>query len=255
MTAADRPRKAEYDGRGFVLLRGFFPKELIARAAADAATLPDRYAHLIDRRNMRCRYMENVRTGEAEFEVFDPVIEVSDVCRELAFHPPLLALVAELYGEPGCLFKDKLIFKKPGLRGYHLHQDWPPWPGFPESFNTVVVPFERVDRANGCTLVYPGYHTRGKLPTTDGAYQMADGIVDEATAVPLEMDPGDVAVFTGFTPHRSDPNASDRWRRQLFLSYNKRSDGGEQRDRHYAEFHRRWRTRLAAQGVTDLYFE
>lgn len=249
------PLREEYDTRGFVIVRGFFPRGLIARAADDAATLPDRYRHLIDRRNMRCRFMENVLTGESEFEVFDPVCEISPVCKELALHPKLLALVEELYGEPGCLFKDKLIFKKPGLRGYHLHQDWPPWPGFPESFNTVVVPFEPVDRANGCTLVYPGYHTRGKLPTTDGAYQMAEGIVDESTAVPLELEPGDVAVFTGFTPHRSDPNRSGRWRRQLFLSYNKRSDGGEQRDKHYAEFHRRWRARLAPQGVTDLYFE
>jgi 2-aminoethylphosphonate dioxygenase len=178
------------------------------------------------------------------------------VCRELALYPPLLALVGELYGEPPCLFKDKLIFKKPGLRGYKLHQDWPPWPGFPESFNTVVVPFEPVDRANGCTIVYPGYHTRGKLPTVDGGYhETAPGLVDEGTAVPLELEPGDVAVFTAFTPHRSDPNTSARWRRQLFLSYNKRSEGGEQRDRHYQEFQQRWRARVAAQGITDLYYE
>lgn len=89
----------------------------------------------------------------------------------------------------------------------------------------------------------------------DGAYQMTLGIVDEATTVLLELEPGDIAVFTGFTPHCSDPNTSDRWRRQLFLSYNKLSDGGEQRDKHYAEFHQRWRARLATQGVTDLYFE
>lgn len=72
---------------------------------------------------------------------------------------------------------------------------------------------------------------------------------------PLELEPGNIAVFTGFTPHRSGPNTSDRWRRQLFLSYNKLSDGGEQRDKHYAEFHQRWRARLATQGVIDLYFE
>ena len=38
--------------------------------------------------------------------------------------------------------------------------------------------------------------------------------------MPLVLEPGDVAVFGGFTPHRSDPNLSDRWRRQLYLSYN-----------------------------------
>jgi hypothetical protein len=248
--------RTEYKTRGFVVVRGLFPTDLIARAAEDALTLPERFGHLISRQNMRCRFMENVFTGETEFEVFDPVIEISPICAELAFYPPLLDLVQELYGEPPCLFKDKLIFKKPGLRGYKLHQDWPPWPGFPKSFNTVVVPFEPVDRNNGCTIVYPGYHTNEKLPTVgEGYHEIAPGLVDESTAVPLELEPGDIAVFTAFTPHRSDPNTSDRWRRQLFLSYNKLSEGGEQREKHYAEFHQRWRARLAAQGTTDLYYE
>jgi len=47
----------------------------------------------------------------------------------------------------------------------------------------------------------------------------------------------------------------ERQLRKSYLSYNKLSDGGEQRDKHYAEFHQRWRARLATQGVTDLYFE
>ena len=46
----------------------------------------------------------------------------------------------------------------------------------------------------------------------------------------LVLEPGDVAVFGGFTPHRSDPNVSGRWRRQLYLSYNASSDGGDQRE-------------------------
>ena len=59
-------------------------------------------------------------------------------CREVAFAPPLLALLHDLYGEPARLFKDKLIFKPPGVKGYGLHQDWIAWPGFPRSFLTVL---------------------------------------------------------------------------------------------------------------------
>ena len=56
--------------------------------------------------------------------------------------------------------------------------------------------------------------------------------VDEATAVPLVLEPGDVAVFGGFTPHRSDPNVSAGPRRQLYLSYNADSAGGDPRAKH-----------------------
>ena len=37
------------------------------------------------------------------------------------------------------LFKDKLIFKRPGALGYGLHQDYIAWKSFPESFVTVIV--------------------------------------------------------------------------------------------------------------------
>ena len=79
--------------------------------------------------------------------------------------------------------------------------------------------------------------------------------MDEARAVPLVLEPGDVAVFGGFTPHRSDPNVSERWRRQLYLSYNASSDGGEQREKHYREFHAWLRKKYAEFGKADTYFE
>ena len=258
MTAAP-PRtalRAAYERDGYVVVRGLLPRDLIERAAGEALELPRRYERLIDKRNVRCRWQDNVFTGECTFETFDPVIDLSPACRDVAFAAPLMVLLHDLYGEPARLFKDKLIFKPPGVKGYGLHQDWIAWPGFPRSFLTVLAPFDAADVGNGCTVVYPGYHRAGPLTPEDGSYrELPAGTVDEAAAVPLALGPGDVAVFGGFTPHRSDPNASDRWRRQLFLSYNKLSEGGDQRDHHYREFHERIRKRMADQGTTDLYYE
>ena len=59
----------------------------------------------------------------------------------------------------------------------------------------------------------------------------------------------------GPAAHRSAPNLSTRWRRQLYLSYNKLSDGGAQRERHYEEFRRWLRVKYAEYGKTDVYFE
>jgi ectoine hydroxylase-related dioxygenase (phytanoyl-CoA dioxygenase family) len=166
-----------------------------------------------------------------------------------------LAVLAALYGEEACLFKDKLIFKPPGAKGYGLHQDWIAWPGFPRSFLTVLIPFDRADADNGCTQVFPGYHKQGALSQEDGHYhELPAEVIDERRGVHLELERGDVAIFGGFTPHRSAPNRSARWRRQLFLSYNKHSDGGPQRDKHYQEFHRWIRARYAEPERKKLYF-
>jgi ectoine hydroxylase-related dioxygenase (phytanoyl-CoA dioxygenase family) len=243
-----------YHEQGFLILRDFFPAELMAEASDEADALLRRH-DLIAVENLRCRWQTNVHTGACEFETFDPVIDLGPVCRRIAHDERLLAALAALYGEEACLFKDKLIFKPPGVKGYGLHQDWIAWPGFPRSFLTVLVLIDRADADNGCTQVFPGYHKNGTLSPEDGQYhELSPDLVDESRSVNLELDPGDLAVFGGFTPHHSQPNRSDRWRRQLYLSYNKRSDGGSQREKHYEEFHRWLRVKYAEYGKTNLYF-
>ncbi|MCY2943402.1 MAG: phytanoyl-CoA dioxygenase family protein [Planctomycetota bacterium] len=249
-------RRTAYDRDGFVVVRSLFGPEEMAEASVEADRLLTEYESLKSVKNLRCRWQNNVFTGECTFETFDPVIDISPVCGGLAYHPRLMAVLREVYSEPACLFKDKLIYKPPGVKGYGLHQDWIAWEGFPRTFLTVLIPFDPADRNNGCTVVYPGYHHAGPLTPPDGAYhELSAETVDESKAVPLVLEPGDVAVFGGFTPHRSDPNESGRWRRQLYLSYNASSDGGDQREKHYREFHAWLRKKYAEYGKTDTFFE
>ena len=70
---------------------------------------------------------------------------------------------------------------------------------------------------------------QGYLSPTDGMYhELSPASVDESNGVKLELMPGDVAMFGGNMPHRSAPNRSRSWRRQLYLSYNAKSDGADQ---------------------------
>jgi ectoine hydroxylase-related dioxygenase (phytanoyl-CoA dioxygenase family) len=253
--AAPVGRRAAYDRDGFVVVRSLFDPAEMTAAGADADRLLVECEHLKTTKNLRCRWQTNVLTGECTFETFDPVIDLSPACDRLAHDPRLMAVLADLYGGPACLFKDKLIYKPPGVKGYGLHQDWIAWDAFPRSFLTVLVPFDPADRENGCTVVYPGYHHGGPLTPPDGQYhELPADTVDEAKAVPLVLEPGDVAIFGGFTPHRSDPNVSGRWRRQLYLSYNAAADGGDQRDKHYREFHAWLKKKYAEYDKPDTYF-
>jgi len=244
----------DYHDQGYLIARGVFSPAEMAEVAAEAERLLDR-ADLIDTRNLRCRWQPHCESGECLFETFDPVIDLAPVCAALARAPRLLALLASLYGEPAFLFKDKLIFKPPGARGHDLHQDYIGWPNFPRSFVTAAVAIDPCDRDNGCTVVYRGGHGKGYLSPEDGEYHpLPADSVDEGSAVPLELVPGDVAFFGGYMPHRSAPNGSGRWRRLLYLSYNAASDGGDRRDRHYREFLGWLRKKYAEYGKTNVYF-
>jgi hypothetical protein len=255
MPSLSAAQREAYHDQGFLILRGILTSDELAALSAEADQLLGR-TDLIDTRNLRCRWQPGCgNAGECLFETFDPVIDLGPVCARIARHPRLLAALGDLFGEPACLFKDKLIFKPPGAKGYDLHQDYIAWPNFPRSFTTAAVAIDPCGLDNGCTVVYPGYHRRGCLSPEDGDYHpLTSETIDETTAVPLELQSGDVAVFGCFTPHRSAPNTSGGWRRLLYLSYNAASDGGDCREQHYREFLGWLRKKYAAYGKTNLYF-
>ncbi|MBA3312100.1 MAG: phytanoyl-CoA dioxygenase family protein [Planctomycetaceae bacterium] len=244
-----------YRRDGFLILRSVFSPAEAAELSVEADGLLERHRGLIDKKNLRCRFQSHHASGESLFETFDPVIDIAPVCQRIAHDVRILDVLADLYGEPACLFKDKLIFKPPGAQGYVLHQDFIAWDGFPRSFVTVLVPIDAADAENGCTEVFPGHHLAGPLTPEDGQFhELPVDAVDVSKSVKLELAPGDIAIFGGFTPHRSAPNGSPNPRRQLYLSYNAFSDGGGQRERHYLDFHAYLRRKYRDRGVTDLHF-
>lgn len=252
--AIDAAQKARYDADGFLVVRRVFSADRVAELDAEAQRLLTR-VDLIDTANIRCRWQNHVDTGECRFDCFDPVIDLSDACERAARDPRLLEIVSGLYGEPACLFKDKLIFKAPGSLGYNLHQDYISWKSFPTTFLTVIVAIDPTDASNGATEVFSGYHQQGCMSPRDGMYhQLSEDAVDQSTGVILELAPGDIAIFSGYTPHRSAPNRSTESRRLLYLSYNAIGDGGEQRQQHYAEYHRWLQDRYAEYGRTGTFF-
>ncbi len=245
----------EYETHGFLVLRDVFHADEIGELLAETERLLTERRDLISPNNLRCRYMAHHQTGEPLFEVFDPVNDVSPVCERFTTDPRIVSAVESIYGEPACLFKDKLIFKPPGATGYRLHQDIPlGWKGFPQSFVTVLIPIDASSTGNGCTEVFAGYHS-GHLSSNPSEYMLPDELVDETRRVNLELEPGDIAVFHGLTPHRSGPNRSGGMRRALYVSYNAISEGGDQRAAHYAEFQSKTRQRLEAQSAEPVFFK
>lgn len=252
LTTAERQ---QYENEGYLIVRSFFPAEEIIAAGRETEPLLER-TDLIAFENLRCWFQLHCDTDEWLLDSFEPVIDISPVCARLAADPRLLAMLASLYGEEACLFQDKLIFKPPGAIGYKLHQDYRRGVVYPTSAVTVIITFDEGREENGCTEVFPGYHRAGDLGIMrDDVYTFPANLVDEAAAVPLRLEPGDIALFHCLMPHVSSPNRTEGWRRQLFLGYNARSDGGDCRAQYYAENQQGLRRVYARKGVSNTYFQ
>lgn len=210
---------ATWEETGYLHLPGLIPRDEIAAIAAAIDGLEDRHRGLIDPDNTRFEFVHG------KVWKWDPVTDLCPEIAALARDRRLLDPVAAIYdgGEPA-LFKDKLIIKPAGSRGNDLHQDYNWWQGFPHSLLTVTVAIDGGTRANGCTEIWPGMHRAGLLHPPGRGLLPVETVAGREP-LRFESQPGDVAIFHCFTPHRAGENRSERPRRQLFLTYNDSRDG------------------------------
>ena len=229
----------DYRKKGYLLLRRVFRADEVAamQAESDRLLAMDGVVHP-DNLRTRARAVN----GERVTERFDPVVDISPLFNAVTRDGRIVGALRGLYADDMLLFKDKLIFKLPGMSGYAIHQDYSWWQPFPKDIVSVMIAIDGADRSNGCLEVFPGHHDR--LLSTPGETRNMTAEeakqVDLSTGEMIETGPGDVTIFDCLTPHQSGPNTSDRSRRQLYLSYCSARNGDlyARQARHYDAYNR-----------------
>ncbi|MDA0840057.1 MAG: phytanoyl-CoA dioxygenase family protein [Planctomycetota bacterium] len=152
---------------------------------------------------------------------------------DLVYGERIIGRITELLGECPLLFKEKINFKLPGSGGFEPHQDIQPgWDDYASFFISDLITVDPSTLDNGCLELASGHHKKGLLgekrkPLTP---KQLEGV--EFVRFPTE--PGDVVFFDCFVPHQSKPNLTDSPRRNLYLTFN-RSSEGDHREQYYAD--------------------
>lgn len=143
-------------------------------------------------------------------------------------------IARELEGLTGfkwTLFKDKIVYKLPGASGFAPHQDANHgWDHFVSDYINVMVAIDNCQSRNGCLEVAKGGHRNGLLGQP--WHLLSESEIKDLTFEPVLLKPGDVLIFDGLLPHRSDPNMSSTRRTVIFLTYNPTTDG-EKREEYF----------------------
>ncbi len=210
---------AEYGRRGFLTLRGVFGADEAEAWAAECKRLL----------GLGLAHEHNVRTVPHYItktlwivDRFDPVIDISPVFKALTEDERVLSPLRDICGGGDVsLFKDRLIYKMVGMRGYPIHQDYSWWQLFPKELVNVLIAIDGADATNGAVELFPGYQDR--LLSTPGEMRHMNEEearqIDFSAGELVETRPGDLVIFHSLTPHRSGPNTSNRLRRQFYLTY------------------------------------
>ena len=146
----------------------------------------------------------------------------------LARHPQILDAVEQLIG-PDIILWGCHVFCKPAGDGHETpwHQDGHYWPIRPLATCTVWVALDASTVENGCLRVIPRSHlARVSHPhlhedRQDLALQqrLADDSFDAATAVDIELQPGQMSMHDVYMIHGANANRSPKRRAGVALRY------------------------------------
>jgi ectoine hydroxylase-related dioxygenase (phytanoyl-CoA dioxygenase family) len=228
----------DYHQRGYVKLSGFFSPQEVAAWQAECERLQK--LDLVNPHNKRTPF----RNAEIPYpEKIDPVVDISPLFTKLTQDERVQRVLRAIFEDEARLFKDKIIYKLPGMNGYGMHQDWAwGWQHLAPADDLLSVSFQidGADAANGCIELFESYHD--KLMTTSGEErgfyeEEVETLIDPARGAKMETQPGDVLIFHSLTPHQSGKNLAEYSRRSLYLTYNAARCGDlrEEYYRHYME--------------------
>ena len=226
---------AQFRNDGFLVVRGMYS----AAEVEDIRSWTDEVANYPEVPGKYMMYFEKSQADGARIlcriENFVPYHEGFS---RLITARRMQQAVSELFGEEAVLFKDKINFKLPGGDGFKEHQDVQAgWDEFAELHITAMIAIDETNEANGSLEMIAGMHKQGVLGS------MWAPLTDEDTGhidyVPVHCQPGDAVFFDSFAPHRSQPNRTDKARRVLYITYNKKTEG-DSRAKYYADKRRNY---------------
>ncbi len=244
----------EYTDNGFVVIGGFFKPDETARISTWLNELRDKEPAPGE----EAKYFETSPiSGENILVRIENVIgDYNRDISDLLISDKAMGALTQLIGEAPVLFKEKINYKLPGCRADKLHQDQAAgWNVYCDFFITmgIAVDENRLDNAALSFMISGNYEkqlmTEEWQPLTydDPPYQPADEYVL------IEADPGDVIFFNAYVPHGSPPNTGSRSRRNIFLTFNRQSEG-DMRDRYYRDKWQSYAPNTADQARADESF-
>ncbi|MEI7026659.1 phytanoyl-CoA dioxygenase family protein [Paenibacillus sp. y28] len=150
---------------------------------------------------------------------------VNELAMKYMIHPKVMNVLADLFGKEPLAAQSMFYFKPPGAKGQALHQDQFYLKMDPGTCIAAWTAVDAADEENGGLVIVPKTN-RFEVECPHAADPKVSFTREEVdvpagyTAVPVNMEAGDVLFFNGSVIHGSFPNRSkDRFRRAFICHY------------------------------------
>ena len=219
----------KFEKDGYVIVRNLFSESELLEAEKTIKEFSEKKIEGWEIGKEMAYYETNLKNNLRVLTRVEKTIEYHDSISKLANSKKLTACLNDLMGEECILFKDKINYKHPGGTGWAAHQDIQArWDDFADYFMNALITIDDNDIDNGCLYVAPGHHKRKLIGKYDEQLQGSD--LDGMNFVPVIAARGDTIFFDCFLPHKSDANMGERSRRNIYLTYNRMSEGNKRNE-------------------------
>jgi phytanoyl-CoA hydroxylase len=222
----------EFDEQGYAILKGFFETSCVKAAWQECHVLVDQLTEKLCAENKSDeRFADQpietrlihlyARYPNETLRTFRPELHLAGFFGLFA-HPRLLEIATQILGPEIRLYPNYSVRPKlPEDKRTEVlwHQDAGYTSAQADILRMVNVwtPLVAVNEHNGCMQFVPGSHRQGVVPHEKEEHYLNISAAHikpvEDRAIPLELDPGDVVIFSNLLFHRGLPNHSShiRW--------------------------------------------
>jgi hypothetical protein len=216
----------DFNKLGFIVLRQYYSGSEILKILDEV----NRLESLMPEKGGMMKYYDNPFGQDSNNQSMiliriEKFIEISPYLESIVNNPSVHSLLKQLLGESAVLLKEKINFKPPGAPPDLLHQDSQAgWDDYGSEFVSVLIAVEDSNRSNACVeFDNSGYYINGLAGPLWEPLTSKD--IPNAEMKPIETKAGDIILFNSYVPHGSEANTSDKRRCNIYLTYNKTSDG------------------------------
>lgn len=182
-------------------------------------------------------YDENVKDGSQTLTRIEHCLGNIPELDKILLNDGVQQLLNTFLQDKPSLFKDKINFKLPGGKPDLLHQDQAAgWGDYAENFLSMAIFVDDNTKENAAMSVL----NTGDYPKSliEGEWELMKNpeppFLPEENYDLLEAKAGALVFFDAYVPHGSPANLSDKRRRNIFLTFNKDSEG-DHRAKYYAD--------------------
>tara|TARA_B100000767_G_C19681259_1_gene499670 strand:+ start:73 stop:831 length:759 start_codon:yes stop_codon:yes gene_type:complete len=222
MHIIDDKDKNFYKKYGYLLIKNFFNQKHIFKLKSKVL----KYKKPTLNEKVHKYYEKNILNKRKQVLVrIENLYENDKTIKDLINSKIIKKNLKKLLGTDSILFKEKINFKSPGTRADKLHQDsQAKWWKYTNEFVSVIISLQDSDKNNGPLQVDISGNNHKKLINRKQKPLEIKELKNPKMKI-IELKTKDALFFNSFIPHQSKPNKSNKGRAQLYVTFNKKSDG------------------------------